>query len=88
MLAYHWQSALELDAGQRRRDDGEVAERARVSLRDAGDRAFGLNSFAVAASLYEDALELSPDDDERSVIAFRRARALFTADDERSARCP
>jgi class 3 adenylate cyclase/tetratricopeptide (TPR) repeat protein len=85
MRAYHWRSALELMRASGS-DDDEIAERVRLSLRDAGDRAFGLNSHAVAASLYEDALELWPDDAERAELAFSRARSLFLADDVRSIR--
>ncbi len=81
MLAYHWSSALELVRASGG-DDGELAERARLALRDAGDRASALNSFPVAAAQYEDALELWPDDDERPELLFRHARALFLAYDE------
>ena len=81
MLAYHWSSALELvrAAGG---DDDEIVERTRLALRAAGDRAFSLNSFAVAGSQYEEALELWPDDEERPELTFRRARALYQAYDE------
>ena len=48
-------------SGKRRRDDDDLIERARFSLRDAGDRAFGLNNLAAAASLYDDALGLWPE---------------------------
>lgn len=80
MLAYHWSSALELvrAAG---RDDDELEARTRLALRAAGDRAFALNSFGVAAAQYEEALELWPEDDERPELTFRRARALFYAYD-------
>jgi class 3 adenylate cyclase/tetratricopeptide (TPR) repeat protein len=83
MRAYHWRSALDLMRASGT-DDEQVAERVRLSLRDAGDRAFGLNSHAVAASLYEDALQLWPDDGERAQLVFKRARALFLSDDQRS----
>jgi len=83
MLAYHWRSALELAqaAGQ---DIDALRTPTRLALRAAGDRAIGLNGFAIAASLYDDALKLWPDDEERSQLMFSRARALFVADDERS----
>ncbi len=83
MLAYHWSSALELvrAAGG---DDDELVERTRLALRAAGDRAFGLNSYAAAASLYDDALALWPEDDpERPDLLFRRARSLHLAGDDR-----
>ena len=60
LLAHHYTSALELSraAGLA---TGELAEPARLALRDGGDRAFALNAFAHAAHLYEQALELSSD---------------------------
>ena len=45
MLAYHWRSALELVRASGG-DDDELVERTRLALREAGDRAFALNSFA------------------------------------------
>ena len=59
MLAYHWSSALELVRAAGGTDD-ELAERTRLALRAAGDRAFALNSFSVAAAQYDEALELWP----------------------------
>jgi len=82
MLAYHWSSALELVRAAGAEDD-ELAERARYALRDAGDRAFSLNGFAVAAAQYEDALVLWPDDDERPALLFQRAVALHWSYDDR-----
>ncbi|MBA3333592.1 MAG: hypothetical protein H0U30_06335, partial [Actinobacteria bacterium] len=82
MRAYHWRAALDL-ARASGADDDELAERARFALRDAGDRASGLNNHAAAASLYEDALGLWPDDAaDRPDLLFRLARALFHAYDE------
>jgi class 3 adenylate cyclase len=82
MLAYHWQSALDLDhaAGV---ENPELVERTRLALRAAGDRAFALNSYAIAAAQYEDALALWPLDDERPHLLFRLAEALLFAADER-----
>ena len=82
MLAYHWSSALELVRASGG-DDDVLTERTRRALRDAGDRAFALNSFAVAASQYEEALALWPEDDERPDLLFRYAHALLWAYDER-----
>ncbi len=83
MLAYHWSSALEFVRASGG-DDEELAERTRLALRDAGDRAFNLNSFAVAAAQYEDALALWPSDDpERPNVLFLSARALHYAYDDR-----
>jgi len=82
MRAYHWRSALDLARASGADDEG-LSQRARLALRDSGDRAVGLNSHAAAASLYDDALGLWPADDaERPDLLFRVARALFHAYDE------
>jgi class 3 adenylate cyclase/tetratricopeptide (TPR) repeat protein len=80
MLAYHWSSALELVRASGT-DDDELVERTRRSLRAAGERAFVLNSFAVAAAQYEEALALWPDDNERPELLFRLAVALHLSYD-------
>jgi tetratricopeptide (TPR) repeat protein len=83
MLAYHWTSALELAraAGQ---DEGELAEHARLALREAGDRAFALNAYPTAAIHYGQALALWPGADAaRPGLLFRFARALTIAGDKR-----
>ena len=83
MVAYHWRSALDL-ARAAGNDDGELAERARLALREAGDRAFGLNAFPAAAKYYEDALALwPPEDPDRPALLFAFAHALTVAADER-----
>ena len=95
MLAHHWRSALEL-ARAAGRDDDELADRARLALREAGDRAFSLNAFASAERYYAEALELWPEDDpDDRTCSFDVRRALHLAGDERrragargSARCP
>jgi class 3 adenylate cyclase/tetratricopeptide (TPR) repeat protein len=72
MVAHHYLSALELGAGE------SLAERARVALRRAGERAFALNAFAAAARLFGKALELWPDDDpERPMLELKHGRALY-----------
>ena len=81
MVAYHWSSALELVRASGV-DDEVLTERTRRALRDAGDRAFALNSFSVAATQYGDALALWPEDDERPRLLFSRAHALVYAADE------
>ncbi len=82
LLAFHWRSALELAraAGQ---DTTELETPTRLALREAGDRAFALNTFLVAADHYQAALTLWPDDDDRPRLLFRRAHALFLKADER-----
>jgi class 3 adenylate cyclase/predicted ATPase len=82
MRAYHWRSALDLSRASGL-DDADLMDRARFALRDAGDRAVALNNYAVAASLYEDALELWPDADPAlAELLYRRARALHYGYDE------
>ena len=84
MLAHHWRSALEL-ARAAAADDDDLVDRTRLALRDAGDRAFSLNAFAVAERYYADALELWPDPDpERPRVLFSRARSLQIAADDRA----
>ena len=75
MLAHHYLSALELAraAGQ---DTSDLAEPARLALRDAGDRALSLDAFAPAMRLYAGALELwPPNDPERPYLLLRLGKA-------------
>ena len=72
MVAHHYLSALELGAAP------AIAERARVALRAAGERAFALNAFAAAARLFGKALELWPADDAgRPLLELNHGRALY-----------
>jgi hypothetical protein len=76
LLAHHWQAALEFAraAGQ---DTAVLADRARLALREAGDRALDLNAFAAAARWYGAALELWPaDDPDRPWLLFRLGPGL------------
>jgi class 3 adenylate cyclase len=82
MRAYHWASALELVRASQI-DDEELAEKTRFALRDAGDRAYALNSFPAAAAHYEDALELWSDETGRADLLYRLARARYQANDDR-----
>jgi DNA-binding SARP family transcriptional activator/class 3 adenylate cyclase/tetratricopeptide (TPR) repeat protein len=80
LLAHHWQAALQFAraAGQ---DTAAVAARARVALREAGDRALALHAFAAAVRWYGAALELWPDRDaERPWLLFGLGQARFHAD--------
>jgi len=78
MLAHHYVLALEL-ARAAGLDDHALVEPARVALREAGDRAATLSAFEGAARLYERALELFPDDNERAQLLFRQGRAQHLA---------
>ena len=83
MLAHHWHSAFEL-ARAAGMEAPELADRARLALREAGDRATALNAYPTAEKYYAEALALWPDDDpERPVLLFRRARSLHLTGDDR-----
>jgi class 3 adenylate cyclase/tetratricopeptide (TPR) repeat protein len=77
-LAHHFSSALDLARSSGRPTD-ELAERARLALREAGDRASALNAFDAAARSYEAALELWPGEDPerpRLLLSYGTALAL------------
>jgi class 3 adenylate cyclase/tetratricopeptide (TPR) repeat protein len=76
MLAHHYLSALEFAraAGQ---EVEPIAERARVALGEAGDRAYALNAFAAAAGFYRGAVALwAPDGPGRGHLLLRYGRSL------------
>jgi class 3 adenylate cyclase/tetratricopeptide (TPR) repeat protein len=80
MLAHHYLSALELARASGQGTES-LAERAGLALREAGDRAAGLNAFPPAVRFYRGALELSPEDDpERPQLLLRYGEALFHAE--------
>jgi class 3 adenylate cyclase len=62
LLAHHYSSALELVQASGG-DTDDLAERARLSLRQAGNRALALGAFPAAARFFSRALELWPPDD-------------------------
>jgi len=83
MLAHHYQSALELAAATGA-DTARFVDRARISLREAGDRARALHAYPSSIRSYETAIELWPDgDQELPELLFSFARALAAAGDER-----
>jgi class 3 adenylate cyclase/tetratricopeptide (TPR) repeat protein len=85
MVAHHYVNALELAraAGQ---DDGELVDRVRAALRDAGDRAMTLNALPQAEAYFRRALDLSPaDDPERPALLLRCGRALYLRAEEGAA---
>ena len=82
MLALHYVEAYEY-ALAANTDAAALAESARISLRDAGDRALSLNAFGAAERHYAAALDLWPDDDaERPALLLRLGRARYYADVE------
>ena len=78
VVAHHYVSALELEQATGRSSE-PLAERARVALRDAGDRARALNSFVPAARFYRHALDLWPEDEERPQLLLQLGRSLYNA---------
>jgi class 3 adenylate cyclase/predicted ATPase len=82
LVAFHWSSALEL-ARTAGLDAAELETPTRLALREAGDRAFALSTFLLAADHYQAALALWPDDADRPQLVYRRAHALFLKADER-----
>jgi class 3 adenylate cyclase/tetratricopeptide (TPR) repeat protein len=80
LLAHHYSAALRF-ARASGQDTVALAERARLALREAGDRAMNLNAFAVAARWYAAALELWPaSDPERPWLLFRLGQARVHAE--------
>jgi class 3 adenylate cyclase/tetratricopeptide (TPR) repeat protein len=71
MLAHHYLTALELMRATGQSVD-RVAGPARSALNDAGRRALALNAFSAAATYFQAALDLWPDDE-----AGHRARLMF-----------
>jgi class 3 adenylate cyclase len=82
MLAHHYISALEFSTAAGEELPG-VADRARVALRTAGDRAIALSSFRQAAQFYDSALKLWPaNDPERAYVVLGYGKARQEADVE------
>jgi DNA-binding SARP family transcriptional activator/class 3 adenylate cyclase len=77
LRAHHYRRALELAsaAGQ---DVGELAGRARLALRDAGDRVSGLGAHVTAARYYTEALDIWPaGDTDRPELELRAGEARY-----------
>ncbi len=75
LLAHHYLQALEY-ARAAGAPPGALEERARLALRNAGDRALALSAFPAAARFYEAALELWPTDDpQRPYLLVEYARS-------------
>jgi class 3 adenylate cyclase/tetratricopeptide (TPR) repeat protein len=82
MVAHHYLSALALRRAAGR-DVGELAGRARVALREAGDRAAALNALEQAQRYYAEALTLTREDDpDRPDLLLRHARMQFLRSDQ------
>jgi len=80
LLAHHYVQALGFTRAAGR-GDGELAERARLALRNAGDRVTALGVHAKAARYYAQALELGPAGElERAELELRAGAAHCHAD--------
>jgi class 3 adenylate cyclase/tetratricopeptide (TPR) repeat protein len=79
LLAHHYQSALAFAraAGE---DTSQLAQRTRLALRDAGDRAAGLHAWVAAKRLYAESVALWPADSERARLLFQYGKAWFRAE--------
>ena len=83
LVAHHYAAALEL-ARAAGSDTGALEERARLALRQAGDRAYSLGAMPAAAGFYASALELWPQDDPaRARLLLDSGRVSLTAYDMR-----
>ncbi|HEU5491570.1 MAG TPA: AAA family ATPase [Gaiellaceae bacterium] len=83
MLAHHYASAIEY-ARLSSQNVESLADRGRIALRDAGDRAIALNAFSAAARYYELGIELWPrGDPERPDLLLRLGRSFHMLGDQR-----
>jgi class 3 adenylate cyclase/tetratricopeptide (TPR) repeat protein len=86
LIAHHYSTALELSQAVGL-DTRDLAERARVALRNAGDRAAALSSWGVAAGFYESALDLwSEETADRALVLFALGRAEYLNGDHSAGR--
>ncbi|MGH3117854.1 MAG: AAA family ATPase [Gaiellales bacterium] len=77
MVAHHYLTALEL-ARASGVESAELAERARLALRESGDRAMRLGAYLGAKRFYGAALDLWPaDDPDRPALLLKYARILM-----------
>jgi predicted ATPase/class 3 adenylate cyclase len=80
LVAHHYLSALQF-ARAAGRGLGDLPERAREALAEAGDRALALSAYASAVRFYREALASWPEDDaERPPLLLRYGQALFRAE--------
>ena len=80
LIAHHYLSALQF-ARAAGRGLGDLPERAREALAEAGDRALTLSAYGPAVRFYREALASWPEDDaERPPLLLRYGQALFRAE--------
>ena len=81
LIAHHYLSALQF-ARAVGRGLGDLPERARHALLEAGDRALALSAYAAAVRFYREALASWPEDDsERPRLLLRYGQTLFRAEE-------
>jgi class 3 adenylate cyclase/tetratricopeptide (TPR) repeat protein len=80
LIAHHYGAALEF-ARASGEETSELVDRARITWREAGDRAATLSSWDVAVDFYRSAYALWPDDSERPRLLFSLGRAEWTNGD-------
>jgi class 3 adenylate cyclase/tetratricopeptide (TPR) repeat protein len=77
LLAHHYAQALEY-ARLARQETGTLTERARLALRDAGERALAVYAYPAAIAFFRQALELWPAEDRaRAQVLFDLGKSLF-----------
>jgi class 3 adenylate cyclase len=80
LIAHHYLSALQF-ARAAGRGLGDLPERARQALAEAGDRALALSAYGPAVRFYREALASWPEEDaERPPLLLRYGQALFRAE--------
>jgi tetratricopeptide (TPR) repeat protein len=81
LIAHHYLSALQF-ARAAGRGLGDLPERAREALAEAGDRALALSAYGPAVRFYREALASWPEEDaERPPLLLRYGQALFRAEE-------
>ena len=80
MLAFHYLAAYEY-ARAGNADTADLAEGARLALRNAGERALALNAFEAAVRHFHAAVDLWPEDDrERPELLLRLGQSMYYVD--------
>jgi len=82
MLAHHHMSEVALRRAAGQTIDAALAERTLASLRGAGDRAYSLNAYGIAAGYYQSGLDLAPGGSlARAQLHFKLGAAKYVAGD-------
>ena len=82
MLAHHHMSEVTLRRAAGQTIDAALAERTLASLRGAGDRAYSLNAYRIAAGYYQSGLDLAPGGSlARAQLHFKLGASKYLAGD-------